>query len=116
MESKPASIYLPSDLKQKLVEVAQANGFDVGRGCKSSLPKFIAVLVKEYASSTTSSTMPLFLQSLTPELKDALFKLSKMEKAQQQRASQVLELIFSTWSEQIVSESPEGHCDDTSKC
>jgi len=105
MENKPTSIYLPPDLKQQLVEVAKANGFEVRRGCKSDLPQFIGVMLRKYTPSTTDAlTMPLLLQSLTPELRNVLIKLSKMDATQQQRASQVLELIFSTWSEQSVKE------------
>jgi aspartate aminotransferase-like enzyme len=108
MENKPTSIYLPSDIKQQLVEVAEANGFHVGRGCKSDLPKFIAVMIEEYAPAKLSSTAPLLVRSLTPELRETIFKISKMGQAQQQRASQVLELIFSTWSEQDVKKVSEG--------
>jgi len=116
MENKPTSIYLPSDIKQQLVEVAEANGFHVGRGCKSGLPQFIAVMIKKYNPAKPSSATPLLLQSLTPELREIVLKLSNMGEVQQRRASQVLKLVFATWSEQAISETPEGHCDGTSNC
>lgn len=112
MENKPTTIYLPANIKQQLLDAAQSNGFDIGRGRNSGLPKFIAAMIKEYAHpALNSSSMPLLVQTLTPELRNTLLKVSQMDRAQQQRASQVLELVFSTW----LGQSDKEHYDNQSK-
>jgi hypothetical protein len=110
-EDLPTSIYLPKRLKEQLVETARAEDFEVARGRKSGLAKFVEQMLQEYTLFSQSDPLAQSLHSLTPELRSSVTKLSKMESTRQKRASAVLDLLFAEWQgaegETQSSESPE---------
>ena len=110
-DNLPTSIYLPKKLKEQLVKVAHTANFQVARGRKSGLAKFVEQMLQEYTLFSQSDSLAQSLHSLTPELRSSITKLSQMEAMRQKRASAVLDLLFAEWqdveSETQSSESPE---------
>jgi CRISPR/Cas system-associated protein Csm6 len=110
-ENLPDSIYLPKKLKEQLVEMAHAADFEVTRGRKSGLARFVEQMLEEYTLFSQSDPLAKSLHSLTPELRSSITRLSKMESTKQERASAMLDLLFAEWQdaegETQSSESPE---------
>lgn len=92
-ESRNTSIYLPKELKQQLVETAEAEGFEVGYGRKSCLAKFIGEVLREHKRSQN------VLSYLSPELRSSVTMLSEMSTAQQKLVSAILEPLLANWQE-----------------
>ncbi len=92
----PTSVYLPQELKEQLVESAKSEGFEIGRGRRSCLARFVEVLLKDRKRAPQDLSP---LSSLAPELRTTIAKLSQMGVKRQQRASAVLELLLADWQE-----------------
>lgn len=92
------SIYLPINLKSKLVKTAEAEGYSVRRGRQSQLAKFIQSLLHEREFTTPGSPEKSPFHSLNPDLRSAVFKLSELDDLQQQCAGSILEVLLKTWS------------------
>ena len=96
----PTSVYMPRKLKRRLVEAAEAEGFQVGYGRRSRLAEFIGTVLREHSLSSERYPTISLLRSLTPELRSSIVRLSKMSPVQQKRACAMLDLLFD-------SEEPE---------
>lgn len=88
------SVYVSKKLKRQLVETAQAEEYEVGRGRGSRLAEFVATMLKEYSDLSQKDPALTFLHRLTPELRSSIQKLSKMDDVQQKRACAMLALLF----------------------
>jgi len=88
------SVYVPKELKRRLIATAQAEDYTVGCGRGSRLAQFIAAMLEEYSDLSQKDPILTFLHSLTPELRSCIRKLSKMDDAQQKRACAMLNLLF----------------------
>jgi len=89
------SIYLPSNLKDQLASKANAEGYSVGKGCKSQLAKFIELILLEYKSSNAGDPR---LSSLSPELRSSISKLNELNTAQQQYVGSILKVLLEAFS------------------
>ena len=101
-ENRYTSVYLPRELKRQIVDIAQSEGFEVSRGCKSRLAQFIEVIVEEHNFLSQSDAAVSSLHSLTPELRSFVLRLGKMGKMRQKRACAMLELLLADWQEHDV--------------
>lgn len=90
----PTSVYISKELKRQLVETAEAEGFQVGRGRRSRLADFIGTMLHEHGFFSEHHPTISSLRSLTPELRSSIVKLSQMNSAQQKRACAMLALLF----------------------
>jgi len=98
--SSYTSVYLPKNLKQKLVEAAQTAGFQVGRGRQSRLAKFIEAILHEHMLLPENEHVIPSLYSLAPELRSSITRLSKEGTIRQKRAGAMLELLLADWQEE----------------
>jgi hypothetical protein len=92
-ENSYTSLYLPRDLKQEIIEAARAKGYEVTRGRGSQLAEFVGVLLQERSILSESP--------LTPELRESIIRLSRLDSRQQQRVCKILELMLEDGEEQI---------------
>lgn len=101
----PTSVYMPRDLKRRLVEAAEAEGFQVGYGRRSRLAEFIGTVLREHRLFSDRHPTVSSLRSLVPELRSSIVRLSQMSPLQQKRACAMLDLLFD--SEEPVQEMQE---------
>lgn len=90
----PTSIYVTKQLKRRLVETAEAEGFWVGRGRTSRLSDFIETMLRQHNEFSEHNPAVSSLRSLTPELRSVITALSQMDAARQRRACALLNLLF----------------------
>jgi hypothetical protein len=93
-QDSPTSIYVTKQLKRRLVETAEAEGFWVGRGRTSRLSEFIETMLREHDEFSEHDPAVSSLRSLTPELRSLIGTLSQMDAARQRRACALLNLLF----------------------
>ncbi len=92
--SSSASVYVPMELKRRLVQAAQAEDYEVTRGRGSRLAEFIAMMLDKYRNLAQNDPDLRVWYRLTPELRSSILKLSKMDDAQQKRACAMLDLLL----------------------
>jgi hypothetical protein len=97
-KARYTSLYLPTNLKAQLVEIAESEGYSVGQGRQSQLAKFVESLLHEriLLASENSETSPF--SSLHPELRSSVFKLSELDAVQQQYVGSILNVLLEAWS------------------
>jgi len=88
------SVYVSKELKRQLVEIAQAEDYEVGRGRGSRLAQFIERMLQAYSNLSQDDTTLPSLYALIPELRSFVVKLSQMSDEQQKRACAMLALLF----------------------
>jgi len=105
------SVYVSKELKRQLIDIAQSEDYEVGRGRGSRLAQFIERMLQAYSNlSQDDATLPS-LYTLIPELRTFVVKLSQMSDEQQKRAYAMLTLLFDG-RESRRGPSSDGNCQD----
>ena len=99
------SVYVSKKLKRQLVEMAQAQGYEIRRGRGSRLAQFIEGMVRASTCTSEGDVAAYPLYTLVPELRSVVVKLSRMSDGQQKRACAMLALLFD--GGESAQDSPE---------
>lgn len=94
--SESSSIYLPKELKKRLIKAAQREGFEVGVGRHSGLARFLEMMVESTLNSRNNPAEST-LHRLIPELQTSITELSRVGVAKQKVAHRVLKPLLTDW-------------------